>query len=561
MTEPAASSATGPTRKVHEVLAKAFAAEGVSVMFSIMGYGNRHFLVGAARNGIRLVTARHEGAALAMADGYARAGGGVGVISVHYGPGVTQLATSMMVANKAGTPLVIFAAGITRSTRHTDGPLDLDERSLLQASGAIVVELYQAEKAAETVHLAFAQARRRGKPVALLAPIDIQEATVEVDGPDPGATAHLGRPVAVPPQDVVTEAASLLRQSRRPLVLAGRGAASPQGKELALKIADHLGALVATTFGAKGLFDGHPRSLAAAGGFALHADRELLEQADCVLAIGASLNARTTDGGKLFAGARILQIDDHASAFENAQPTGQVPLFGDAAATLGQLAEALMARDSGTAQRPTWSPDVLTRLAGSDSRRSELTDYPKAPEPGTVDPRQFMLDMDAVLPEDAVIVVGGGHCMTFAVQYLRNPSGRSFEMVFDFMTTGQALGSAIGAALACPGRTVVAVEGDASILMHIQELETAARLGIPLLVLVLNDGALGAEYHGLVADGLDASAALASTPALARVAEAFGGAGMDVTGPGTAEQIMRWYDPARGPHLVDVRIPLSIVGP
>ena len=546
-----------PARKVHEVLAEAFAAEGVSVMFNIMGYGNRHFLVGAARNGIRLVTARHEGAALAMADGYARASGDVGVISVHYGPGVTQLATSMMVANKAGTPLVIFAAGITRSTRHTDGPLDLDERSLLQASGAIVIELYQAEKAAETVHLAFHQARLHGKPVALLAPIDIQESTVELDGPDPGPTANPGMPVAVPPPDAVAEAVGLLRQAQRPLVLAGRGAASPRAKELALEIADHLGALVATTFGAKGLFDGHPRSLAAAGGFALHADRELLEQADCVLAIGASLNARTTDGGKLFGGARILQIDDQASAFEDAQPTGQVRLLGDAAATLAQLAQALLAGD----QQPTWSPDVLARLAGTDSRQSELADYLKVPEPGTVDPRRFMLDMDAVLPEDAVIVVGGGHCMTFAVQYLRNPSGRSFEMVFDFMTTGQALGSAIGAALACPGRPVVAVEGDASILMHIQELETAARLGIPLLVLVLNDGALGAEYHGLVADGMDASAALASTPALARVAEAFGGAGMDVTGPGAAEKIMRWYDPARGPHLVDVRIPLSIVAP
>ena len=556
MTEPAGGAA-GSARKVYEVLAEAFAAEGVCVMFNIMGYGNRHFMVSAAQAGIRLVTARHEGAALAMADGYARAGGDVGVISVHYGPGVTQLPTSIMVASKAGTPLVIFAAGIPRDTRHMGGPLDLDERSLLQASGAIVIELHQAKKAAETVHLAFHQARRHGKPVALLAPIDIQEQTVQVDGPAPGPVVQLARPVSVPLQDAVAEAASILRQAERPLVLAGRGALNPRAQELALKIADHLGALVATTFGAKGLFDGHPRSLGAAGGFALHADRELLEQADCVLAIGASLNPRTTDRGTLFAGARILQIDDHPSAFEDAEPTGQFRLPGDAAATLEQLAQALPDGD----QRPTWSPDVLARLAGSDSRRSELADYPKVPEQGTVDPRQFMLDMDAVLPEDAVIVVGGGHCMTFAVQYLRNPSGRSFELVFDFMTTGQALGSAIGAALACPGRPVVAVEGDASILMHIQELETAARLGIPLLILVLNDGALGAEYHGLVADGMDASPALAATPALARVAEAFGGAGMDVAGPGAAEKIMRWYDPARGPHLVDVRIPLSIVAP
>ena len=557
MTEPVVTSGTGSARKVYDVLAEAFASEGVSVMFNIMGYGNRHFVVSAGHRGIRLITARHEGAALAMADGYARASGDVGVISVHYGPGVTQLPTSIMVANKAGTPLVIFAAGLYTDVRHMGGPLDLEERNLLEAAGAIVVELERGEKAAETVHLAFHKARLHSKPVALLAPIDIQESSVEIDHPDPGPVEDRGRPVTVPPQDAIADAAGILRHAQRPIVLAGAGAVSPQTRELALKIADHLGALVATSFGAKGLFDGQPRSLAAAGGFALHADRELLEQADCVLAVGASLNARTTDGGKLFSEARILQIDDHASAFEHAEPTGQVRLLGDAAATLELLATALLAGD----QRSTWSPEVLARLAGSDSRQSELAGYPKLAEPGTVDPRQFLFEMDAVLPDDAVIVVGGGHCMTFAVQYLRNPSGRMFEMVFDFMTTGQALGSAIGAALACPGRTVVAVEGDASILMHIQELETAARHGIPVLILVLNDGALGAEYHGLVSDGMDASAALASTPALARVADAFGGAGMDVTGPGTAEQIMRWYDPARGPHLVDVRIPLSIVAP
>lgn len=567
MTQQAVTDATesGSQRRVYELLAEAFAAEGVSVIFAIIGYGNRHFLAAAADKGIRVVTARHEGAALAMADGYTRAGAGVGVVSVHYGPGVTQLPTSLMVASKHGTPVVAFAAGLPLDVRHRGGPLDLDERSLLEASGARIVELVRPEHAAETVRRAFQEARERCAPVALLAPVDLQEAAVagasQPPAPDNGTGGQESRaatkPIAVPAPDTLREAVALLRQARRPLVLAGRGALNPQAKALALDVAEHLGALVATTFGAKGLFDGHPRSLGTAGGFSLPADRQLLEQADCVLAVGAGLNAWTTDKGKLFSGATVVQVDEDVTAFGRSTVRPHLRLLGDATSALSGLSQLL--RESGPAA--SWPEPVLAGLAGADARKSAIATERFTVEPGTVDPRQFMLEMDASLPEDAVIVVGGGHFMGFALQYLKNPASRLFELVFDFMTTGQALPSAVGAAAACPGRTVVAVEGDASVLMHIQELETAARSGIPLLVLVLNDGALGAEYHGLVHDGMSGDVALASTPALADVAVALGGAGMTVTSQEQFNEIMTWYEPKRGPHLVDVRISRNVLGP
>lgn len=543
--------------KVYELLADAFVAEGVSVIFAIVGYGNRHFLAAAADRGIRVVTARHEGAALAMADGYARAGGGVGVISVHYGPGVTQLPTSLMVANKHGTPVVVFAAGLPLDVRHRGGPLDLDERALLEASGALVVELVRSSDALETAHRAFRTARRQSTPVALLAPVDLQEQEAVSAGAAVGTPHGVendgGRPTTVPAEEDLGRAVALLRGAERPLVLAGRGGLSARARDLAIGIADQLGAVVTTSFGGKGLFDGHPRSLGTAGGFSLPADRRLIEQADCVLAVGASLNARTTDNGKLFAAAELIQVDDDASAFDRAQPAAQLQLLGDATATLSRLAELLKGSEPVTGWKPM--------LPVVDARESAIASVPVTVESGTVDPRRFMLEMDKRLTDDAAVVVGGGHFMGFALQYLRNPAARSFDLVFDFMTTGQALPSAVGAAMACPDRMVVAVEGDASVLMHIQELETAARTGTPLLVLVLNDGALGAEYHGLVGDGMSGEVALAGTPALADVAVALGGRGMTVTSIDQVDEVIGWYDPARGPHLVDVRISRDVLGP
>jgi len=566
MSEGTAIAGSGSARRGYELLAEAFVAEGVSVIFAIIGYGNRHFLGEVAKKGIRVVTARHEGAALAMADGYARAGAGVGVVSVHYGPGVTQLPTSMMVASKHGTPVVAFAAGLSRDVRHRGGPLDLDERGLLEASGALVVELVRPEQAFETVQRAFQEARERSTPVALLAPIDLQEATVD-HAPQPPPAVGLATgdqasragaaPVAVPAQESLRQAAALLQHAKRPVVLAGRGARSPQAKALALDVADRLGALVATTFGAKGLFDGHPRSLGTAGGFSLPADRQLLEQADCVLAVGAGLNAWTTDKGKLFRAATVIHVDHDAAAFGRASVLPQLRLLGDATSALSCLSQLL--RESGPAAG--WPRAVLDDLAGTDARESAIANERFTVEAGTVDPRQFMLEFDAALPDNAAVVVGGGHFMGFALQYLKNSPARLFELVFDFMTTGQALPSAVGAAIACPDRPVVAIEGDASVLMHIQELETAARSGVSLLVLVLNDGALGAEYHGLVADGMPGDVALASTPALADVAVALGGAGMTVTSQDQVNEIMTWYEPKRGPHLVDVRISRNVLGP
>lgn len=574
-TRLAAASALSPdasrpasAMSVHQVLARAFWNEGVRVVFGLMGDGNKLWLLDmAGLPGVRLVHARHEGAALAMADGYARAHpshpGGVGVCAVTYGPGVTQLSTSLMVATKHRTALVVFAADVPVGMRDSGGHLDVDERAVLQAAGAKVREVRDPLQAAEVVRLAFHDARTEGRPVAVLVSVDLQDRLIAGHLATPAGPSSVARPISVPvaatrPDPIAVEAAlDVLTSAHRPVVLVGRGAMAANARVEVEELVLRLNALVATSFLAKGWMDGHPRSVGIAGGFSLDTTRSLLQQADCVVAIGASLNDHTTDGGRLFPHARIVQIDLLPHALVGSSIAADVYLRADAVGALRCLSEGLA---SAGVSRNGWEGLRAAELA-EDPRLAQIARHPVAVEPHRVDPRLLMLAFDRLLPEDALVVVGGGHFMAFAAQYLSNPGRRSFEMVFDFMTTGQAVPAAIGAAVARPDRLVVAVEGDASFLMHVQEIETAARSRIPLLVVVMNDGALGAEYHKLASSGHDPTEALAEPPDLAVLATALGGRGLRLDDVGHAEAVLPWFDPANGPHVVDCAVSRRVVGP
>jgi len=550
-----------PTARVREVLADAFVAEGLTTVFGLMGDGTKRWMLDMARRGARIVQVRHEGAGCAMADGAARATGQPALCAVTYGPGVAQLSTSLLVAAKHGTPLVVFAADVPESQRDRGGQLDVDSRRLLEAAGTEVHEVRPGTDPAAVVHRAVGRARALAAPVAVLASPEIQELPAPPGRPCPGSLLP-PPPGSLAPTEDLDEAMHRLVQAARPLVLAGAGAARAGAGPALAALAERLGARLATSFGAKGLFDPHPANLGIVGGFALPAARAAAAQADLVLAVGASLNEHTTDHGRAFPQAEVLLVDHRATAALGAAVPLQALLLGDARAVAGQLLGALV--DRGT-PRPAWRTGVQPVDCGADLRRDALRQAPVAVEPDRLDPRVLMLALDEVLPEDALIVVGGGHHMGFAAQYLSNRSGqRTFVMAFDFMTTGQAVPTAIGAALACPDRPVVAIEGDASFLMHVQELETAARTEIPLLVVVVDDQQLGAEVHALEADGLDPTLAICPTPDLARLAEALGGRGRRVDRVEEVAALASWFDPVHAapvPHVADCLVSPRVVGP
>lgn len=550
-----------------EVLADACYRAGARRLFTIMGDGNKRWLVAAARRGIALHHVRHEGAALAMADGYARVTGEVGVCSVTYSAGLTQLCTSLMVAARHRTPLLVVAGDLPSAQRGFGSQIDIDEAALVRASGAIPIPVRSPASAATDMHIAMATARRQQCPVVLLAPLDIQESeapTAPAAGTDGlAAAAWLAAPGSPAPPEAVTAAAQVIAASRRPVLLAGRGAVAAGAREAICRLADRLGSLLATTLPAKGYLDHDPHSLGIAGSFSDQRARQLFAMADCVIAVGASLSAYTLAEGELFPEAAVVQVDSAPdgpalSSYDlAAHRRAPVPVPGDAAIVLGQLLETVPE----AAPAPWRQDEKVQELLRRDPRREAIDNRPASLARGTSDPRELMLALDRALPASAEVVIGVGNFTWFPVQFLRNPGNRRFLSTIDFVAIGQAVPTAIGAALGTATAPVVAFEGDASFMMHVQELETAARYGVPMLVFVLNDGALGAEYHKLKAAGVDVSETILPSADICEVAAAFGVRARRVTHQDQVPEVIEWFNPDEGPHVVDCPISRSVVGP
>ena len=283
-------------RSVSEVVGATLAQLGVDTVFGLLGSGNAIVTNALVAGGATYHAARHEGGATAMADGWARVTGRVGVASVHQGPGLTNTLTALAEAAKSRTPLLVLAGETPAAARRSN--FRIDQHDLVESVGAIADRVHGPTTAAADAARALRRAEVERRPVVLMLPIDIQALPV------PAAARVLGQPRRCrlrprPGRTCVAEAATLLAHAERPLIIGGRGAVlAGAGAELEA-LGAHTGALLATTAVAKGLFAGLPFALGIAGGFATPLAAELLPQADVIVAFGATLNHWTTRHGKL----------------------------------------------------------------------------------------------------------------------------------------------------------------------------------------------------------------------------------------------------------------------
>ncbi|HVA25763.1 MAG TPA: thiamine pyrophosphate-binding protein, partial [Chloroflexota bacterium] len=294
--------------KVYEALAQAFAAEGVTAIFGMMGDGNMYWMTALEKHpSIQVYEARFEGAALAMADGWARATGQPGVCAVTCGPGITQLGTSLLVARRANTPLVVFAGDSPSADE--EYVQRMDQQAFAAGSEAGFVRLLAANQAYDAVRTAFYRARVEARPIVLDAPMDIQQQTFDVDEPYQPSTSLLPPTRVQPDADRLRQAVELVAQSQRPVIVAGRGAMLAGAKAAVLALGDRVGALLVTSLMAKNWLADAEWNAGISGLYATRAASELLTEADCVIGIGASLNHYTTEHGYMYPDARYVQID------------------------------------------------------------------------------------------------------------------------------------------------------------------------------------------------------------------------------------------------------------
>lgn len=495
--------------RLYEAIADRLTAVGVDTVFAVMGDGNLHLLAELGqRDGVRIVHARHEQGAVAMADGYARTTGRLGVATVTHGPGLTNTATALATAAAHGTPLLLIAGALAGDDVHN--LQRLAQAPFATVLGARSVALTRRGVADVDDAIRWAM---HGQTVVLQAPTDLQRAPL--DGPVPLMSAV---PVwaAAPDPASVRLAADALRAAERPVLLAGRGASSDAAIAAVTELALAAGCRVVTTLLAKGNFAGTGVAAGVAGGLGDASASAVLADADVVVAIGASLNEWTTSRGRFSDGARILQVDRDRGAFGRFQHV-EAGIHADAA----RFAEAVTAELAVGAHDVPASSAALAGAGHADPASGGHAD----PEPAAgigLDPAAACAMLDRVLPEDRIIVVDGGHLCMWATQLLAVHRPRSFTHGFSFGSIAQSLALAMGAAAGAQGRRAVAVMGDGAAAMSIAELETAARCRLPLTVVVLSDGGFGIERHSLRFEGLPESEADYPAPSFAALAAAWG---------------------------------------
>jgi thiamine pyrophosphate-dependent acetolactate synthase large subunit-like protein len=535
---------------VAEAVGRALAALGVDVVFGLLGSGNLAMTNALRDAGARFWSARHETGAICMADGYARVSGRLTACSVHQGPGLTNAITGLTEAAKSRTPVLLLAADTPSAALRSN--FRIDEAGLVEAVGAVAERVHSPATALSDVARAVRRARVERRAVVLLLPLDVQAMECS-DGAAPAAGPELAPPR--PAAESVRGLADLLAGARRPAIIAGRGAVLSDAGPALRRLGELTGAVLATSAVANGLFAGDPFEVGIAGGFSSPAAAELLGEADVVVAFGAALNQWTTRHGSLIApGARIAQVDIDAEAI-GAHRAIDAGVVGDARATAEALVAALEEREPGGRGRRT--PELAAAIRAG---RWRDVPYETSTAAGVLDPRTLTIALDDLLPAERTVVVDSGAFMGWPAMYLRVPDAAGFVFPQAFQCVGLGLGNAIGAAIARPDRLTVAALGDGGALLALPEFETLGRLGLPLLVVIYDDAAYGAEVHHFRPLGQAVDLAQFPDTDFAALAEAAGCRGLTARRLEDLDGVRDWLAAPDRPLVLDAKVDPDVCG-
>lgn len=538
--------ATQRRDSVADVVGATIAATGLADAFGVLGSGNLVVTNALCAAGARFHHARHEGGAICMADGYARASGRVGVCTVHQGPGLTNTMTGLTEAVKSRTPLLVLAGEAPAAALNSN--FRIDQRGLVEAVGAAADRVHSPATAADDAQRAYQRAVIERRPVVLMLPIDIQPQPPDERRPrQPPLPAF---PTLEPSTKAVDAVADLLQGAQRPVIIAGRGAVLAGAREQLERLGDRVGALLATSAPANGLFAGLPYALGISGGFSSPFAAHMLPQADVVLVAGASVNDWTTRHGALISSqATLAQIDVETRAIGRNRPA-DLAMLGDAEAGARLLADELERR--GHRATGFRTPELEREIS---ARRWRDDPYEDASTEEWIDPRTLSIALEDRLPADKAVAVDSGHFLGYPSMFLSVPDARAWLFPNGFQAVGLGLGNAIGAAIARPERLTVAAIGDGGAFMALAEIETAARLGLKLLVVIYDDRAYGAEVHHFAPMGHDVSRVQFPDADLAAIARAAGAQAATIRRTSELDVVDAWLEePEPRPLVLDAKV-------
>jgi len=520
-----------------QALVRSLECQEVDIVFGLPGGAILPAYDPLRSSSLRHVLVRHEQGAGHAAEGYAWATGRVGVCMATSGPGATNLVTALADAYMDSVPIVAITGQVATAMIGTDAFQESDITGItapITKHNELVTNVGRIPAAiAEAFHIA---SSGRPGPVLVDLPKDILQARCPWSWPP--VMDLPGYKVPGPPEAArIAEAARLLHQARRPVLYVGGGVVKSDSHEALRELAEVTQAPVTTTLMARGAFpDAHPLALGMPGMHGMYAAVTALQECDLIVALGARFDDRVT--GKLAAfapGAKVVHADiDPAEIGKNRQP--DVAIVGDLGVVLAELARA--ARELVAAHGPTDTAEWIARTSGW--KRCYPLRYTQDAD-GPLKPQHVVERLSAMTGGDAILVAGVGQHQMHASQHYSFTRPRGWINSGGLGTMGFAVPAAMGAQIGRPGELVVAIDGDGCFQMTAQELATCAIEGLPIKVLIFNNGFLGMvrQWQELFYEERYSEVHLGtSIPDYVKLAEAYGCVGLRCEQAGDVDAVL-----------------------
>jgi len=519
--------------KASELLVKCLENEGVEYIFGLPGEENIDVMDALIDSPIEFVTTKHEQGAAFMADVYGRLTGRAGVCLSTLGPGATNLVTGVADANMDRAPVVAIAGQGATTRMHKESHQILDLVNLFEPITKYSTQIREPEIVPEIVRKAFKTAQNE-KPGCSFIDFPENIAAMEIPAMKPLKKQSATEPVA--PRGKCTSAAGFIQEATAPVIMVGNGVIRCKASKAVVEFAEKLNIPVATTFMAKGVIpSSHSLSLGAIGLKSKDLVSFGFEEADLIICIGVDMVEYHPQLWNPHGDKKILHIDLRPAEVDQNYIL-ECGVLGDIKDSLKRIASKLEAKPDARIH------ELVSVIKAEWAEHKNDTAFP-------IKPQKILWDLRQVLaPEDIVISDVGAHKMWIGRMF-QAETPNSCIISNGFAAMGIALPGAIAAKLAYPDRKAVAVCGDAGFMMNNQEIDTALRLGLDIVILIFNDSKYGLiEWHQL--RHFDRATGISfRNPDFVMLAESFGAKGYRVS---SAEDFIPTMQKALGDGTVSI---------
>ena len=524
-----------------DILVKTLIEQGCDTVFGYPGGQilNVYDSLYAHQNEINHILTAHEQGAAHAADGYARTTGKVGVVISTSGPGATNLVTGIATAYLDSIPMVAVCGNVPTTQIGSDSFQEIDITGVTLPITKHNYFVGKVEDLADTIREAFVLAKSgRPGPVLIDVPKDVQIAKCEYEPKSP-VEKEEPKPAK---QLRIEEAAEIINSANRPFIYFGGGLITADAQEEMLYLAEKIDAPIGCSLmGLSAIPTDHPRFLGMQGMHGHFASSMSMHNADVIISLGVRFNDRVTGNRQKFAkGAKIIHIDVDGSEL-NKTVNAVCGLRGDVKLTLQKLLPML-----DESKKSEW-------MAKVDAFRQEEENYLDNRDGLT--PRRAILTLNKYLGENTAVCTDVGQHQMWSAQNLNFKTSRRFASSGGLGTMGYGFGAAIGAAYGTGERSVL-ITGDGSFGMNLNELATAVRYNVPVVVIIINNGVLGMvrQWQTLFYDKHYSNSVLERKTDFSTFAKAFGADGEAVTTPEELDEALNRAFSCEGPYIIDCKI-------